>query len=213
MEIGIDTCNPVVGCDIGCSYCYARRLNTRFKIVPDFSKPTIKPTALKKIHTRLPKSFLMTSMSDLSGWPVDWREEVFAEMKQYPRNTYLFLTKRPEKIHLDIRAQRNVWMGVTVTAKGDLKRITQMKQNMKASNYFITFEPLHGDLGKIDLRGIGWIVIGAETGNRAGRVIPKKDWVLKIVEEADKLGIPVWMKDSLYPIVGPENFRQDKLNP
>ena len=83
----------------------------------------------------------MTSMSDLSGWPVDWREEVFAEMKQYPRNTYLFLTKRPEKIHLDIRAQRNVWMGVTVTAKGDLKRITQMKQNMKASNYFITFEP------------------------------------------------------------------------
>lgn len=205
----IETCNPVLGCTYNCPYCYARRLNTRFHFTPDFSVPTIMPNALKKIHTRFPKTLFCTSMSDLADWPEDWRETVFQEMSKYPRNTYIFLTKRPQFIDIDVRNMPWMWMGCTVTNRSDVRRIQQMKQHMKASNYHVTFEPLHGDVGIIDLSGIKWVVIGAETGIRSGKIIPKKDWVMNIVEQADRRNIPVFMKDSLFSIVGEENFRQD----
>lgn len=56
---------------------------------------------------------------------------------------------------------------------------------------------------------IEWIIIGAETGNRKNKVTPKLDWIEKLVLAADNEGIPVFMKDSLIPIVGEENMRRD----
>lgn len=208
----IITVNPMFGCTIGCPYCYACRLNTRFKLTPDFKVPTKMPQALKRIHTRTPKSIFMDSMSDLAMFPKDWRDEVFEEMRKYPNNYYLFLTKLPNKVEgLDCRDMKNVWIGVTITSSSDLWRIKSMKQNIKAANYCLCIEPLHGDLGKIDLTGIDHIVIGAETGNRSGKIIPKKEWVDNIVEQADKAKVPILMKDSLLPIVGDSGFRQDNI--
>jgi len=34
------TWNPVIGCKRNCSYCYAKRMNTRFKWIPDWNKHT-----------------------------------------------------------------------------------------------------------------------------------------------------------------------------
>jgi len=33
------TLNPVVGCTFGCSYCYAKKLNDRFKFIEDWNRP------------------------------------------------------------------------------------------------------------------------------------------------------------------------------
>ena len=41
------TVNPVMGCPRGCEYCYARKLNTRFKWVEDWGKPQFFPERLK----------------------------------------------------------------------------------------------------------------------------------------------------------------------
>jgi hypothetical protein len=47
-----------------------------------------------------------------------------------------------------------------------------------------------------------WIVIGAETGNRKGRVIPKREWIEAIVNECRKNNIPVFLKNNLAPVWG-----------
>jgi len=45
-----------------------------------------------------------------------------------------------------------------------------------------------------------WVVIGAESGNRKGKVIPKKEWVQNIVDMCKSWNTPVFMKDSLKEI-------------
>ena len=53
------------------------------------------------------------------------------------------------------------------------------------------------------------IIIGAETGNRAGKITPEKAWVDNIVEAADLTHTAVFMKNSLKPIVGWMNMRRE----
>lgn len=58
-------------------------------------------------------------------------------------------------------------------------------------------------------RQIDWIIIGAETGRNKGKAVPASDWISKIVNEADHAGLPVFMKDSLIPIVGADKMRRE----
>ena len=55
-------------------------------------------------------------------------------------------------------------------------------------------EPLIGDLGNIEdlLEGIGWVIVGGESGNRAREM--KEAWVLDLKSQCDKLGIPFFFK-------------------
>jgi len=47
-----------------------------------------------------------------------------------------------------------------------------------------------------------WVIIGAETGRRKNKVIPKREWIEDIVNECRKAGIPIFMKSSLADIWG-----------
>lgn len=210
LDIGklIKTLNPVSGCSIGCAYCYARKINNRFKITPDFSVPQFVEKRLKRIGTKKPNTYLMTSMSDFSNWKNEWKTMVFDKMHENPQHNYLFLTKRPECIQFETNLN-NVWMGITVTSECDKDRITTMRKNIKAPNYFITFEPLFGELGELDLDRIGWVVIGTETGNRKGKITAVKSWILNISKQAKARNIPVFMKETLLNIVGEENMLQE----
>ena len=66
-------------------------------------------------------------------------------------------------------------------------------------NIFISMEPL---LDNICTTLSKWIIIGAETGRRKDKVIPKREWVEEIVESCKKKSIPVFMKSSLADIWG-----------
>ena len=205
----IKTFNPVNGCNIGCPYCYAKKINQRFHIIPDFNIPTFQENRLEQLyHKTKPAVYLITSMSDFSSWKPEWNEKIFKVLADTPQNQYMLLTKRPNLINFQTQLD-NVSIGVTITCKEDKNRLPIMLKNIKAKHYFITFEPLHGDIGEIDLSFIDWVVIGAETGNRKGKIIPKKEWVMNIVKQAKEKNIPVCMKVSLKDIVGEENFTQD----
>lgn len=204
----IQNINLVIGCTIGCSYCYARNNVRRFHMIPDFETPEYFPQKLRYMEKDRPQNFFLTGMSDFSGWKPEWRDEVFEKLAQNPQHQYLFLTKRPEQIHFSI-ALDNTWFGVTVTSSKERDRIQALRDNIHGGHYHVTFEPMFDDVGEVNLSGIEWIVIGTETGRRKGRAISKQEWVWSLTEQAHALGIPVFMKEDLLPILGEENMVQE----
>lgn len=165
------------------------------------------PGKLKMGH-----NIFVGAMADMFGnWvPDEWIQEVFDICKKYPIHNYLFLTKNPERYErIDsagiLPAEGNMWYGSTVTRPGDKCFISN------THNTFWSIEPIHEPfrIWERDAFSPDWIIIGAETGNRKNRVVPPKDWIEDIAEWCEKSGIPVFMKDSLIPIVGDENMRRE----
>jgi protein gp37 len=206
----IKNINAVIGCNIGCRYCYARAVAKRFHLTDDFSKPVADLHKLERI--KKPGIYFLTGMSDPYIWEKEWLDKSFDLLKQNPRTVGIYLTKAPNKMNLD-NVPDNAWMGVTVTCKNDLWRIKSLKENIKCKNYHITFEPLFEDLGDIDLSGIRWIVIGTETGNCKGKIDTKKQWVNGLVKVARRYGSKIFYKEELArKIMIGENIIQELTN-
>ena len=84
-----------------------------------------------------------------------------------------------------------------------------MRKNIRAKHYHVTFEPLFDDPGKVNLTDIGWIVVGTMTGAQSKKVHTEPDWAYSLTDQAHTLGIPVFMKEDLVPIIGEEKMIQE----
>ena len=177
-------------------------------MIDDFANPEFFPGKLKMMEKKRPQNFLLTGMSDLSGWKPEWRDEVFAKIRENPQHQFLFLTKRPDLLDFDTDLE-NAWFGVTVTRKAELWRIDALRKNVRAKHYHVTFEPLFDDPGTVDLSGINWIVVGTMTGAQSRKIHTEPEWAWSLADQAHKLGIPVFMKEDLVPIIGDENMIQE----
>ena len=204
----IQNMNLVIGCTIGCGYCYARNNVRRFHMIDDFEKPEFFPNKLRLMEKKRPQNFLLTGMSDFSHWKPEWREQIFDKMTENPQHQYLFLTKRPEDIVFSTTLE-NAWFGVTVTSSKEKNRIRTLREHIHCGHYHVTFEPMFDDVGMVDLTGIEWIVIGTETGHRKGKAVSKPEWVWNLTHQAHALGIPVFMKEDLLPIMGEAQMVQE----
>ena len=180
-----------------------------FGFTPTFHKYRLdEPTQWEK-----PRNIFVCSMADLFGeWvPDKWIEEVFATCERAPQHRYLFLTKNPDRYAELARAgklpqRENMLYGSTLDSMS-----AKRYPGRFSDNTFVSIEPLteYMDVGLGSFGGDKWIIIGAETGNRKGKVIPKKEWVDKICAAADITRMAVFMKDSLIPIVCEENMRRE----
>ena len=88
-------------------------------------------------------------------------------------------------------------------------RLQALRENVKARHYHVTFEPLFDDPGEVNLTGIDWIVVGTMTGAMKKKVHTEPAWAYSLTEQAHALGIPVFMKEDLVPIIGEENMVQE----
>ncbi|GAG99849.1 unnamed protein product, partial [marine sediment metagenome] len=69
--------------------------------------------------------------------------------------------------------------------------------------YFVSIEPILEKVNPLDLIFLDWVIVGAETGKRKGRVIPKKEWIKSLVDYCRENDIPIYLKNSLrgiYPV-------------
>lgn len=155
-----------------------------------------------------PQNFLLTGMSDFAGWKPEWKEEVFQKISENPQHQYFFLTKCPEELWFSTPLA-NVWFGVTVTSCKEKERITTLQEHIRGGHYYVTFEPMFDDIGKVNLSGVDWVVIGTETRHRKGKSVSKPEWVRNLTNQAHALAIPVFMKEDLLPIMGEEQMIQE----
>ncbi|MBR3226823.1 MAG: DUF5131 family protein [Atopobiaceae bacterium] len=204
----IQNLNLVIGCDIGCPYCYARNNCRRFHMTDDFDVPVFFERKLRLMENPKPHTWLLTGMSDLAGWEPEWVERTFERMRAHPEHSFIFLTKRPERLDLPI-VPDNAWVGVTVTRASELRRIDELCGRVRGGHLHVTFEPLFEDLGPIDFSRVEWTVVGTETGRRRGKVDACPEWVASIARQARDHGVLVFMKEALEPIMGDESMVQE----
>jgi protein gp37 len=212
-----DLCiNPITGCNVGCDFCYARkfayRLKGRFGYDTDHPfAPTFHPDKLADIYGLAGKGkrIFLDSMGDWfsPGVDRDWITQTLDMVDAVPEHSFLVLTKRPDRITPEVldAMRENLWLGVSVTRQKDVERIDTLVEWFDGHK-FVSFEPLHGPI-RVDLFGIEWVIIGAESGNRKCKIYPKYAWVMDLVNDADKYGIPVFLKNNVWPILcgsGPE---------
>ena len=98
---------------------------------------------------------------------------------------------------------------MTVTCAAERERIEILRRNVKAKHYHVTFEPLSDGVGEVDFSGIGWTVIGTETGNCKGKIPTKKEWADNLCMQAKARGVPVFMKEALEGIVPTNEMIQE----
>jgi len=222
--------NPITGCLHNCEYCYARGIANRFGVKPTIQKamvlniphedvngkivpfpngfnPTLhryrldEPQKIKK-----PQTIFVGNMADMFGdWvPDEWIAEVFKACEAAPWHRYLFLTKNPKR-YIDVKHKlpsgNNYWYGTTATTS--TMSIFWSEQH----NIFVSIEPLQeqANIGKMFLgrkSDPSMIIVGAETGNRKSKIIPKREWIETIVNACREASVPIFLKNNLKEIWG-----------
>lgn len=199
------TWNPVTGCNKvseGCRHCYAEMMSRRlYSMGNQKYKNNFRPTEhvealLEPFKWKRPSKVFVCSMSDLFNEEIsfDFVDRVIDVIKLTPLHTYQILTKRAERM-ADYFKNRdvpvNAWIGVTVEDRTVMARIDSIR-SINASVKFLSCEPLLQDLGKMNLNGINWIIVGGESGVSARPM--KEQWVFNILNQARRDNIPFFFK-------------------
>lgn len=204
------TWNPVRGCtkiSPGCKHCYAETFAERFRGVKGhpyeqgFDLRLVPEKLTEPLLWRSPKLVFVNSMSDLfhKRVPDEYIELVCRVMATANWHTFQVLTKRSTRLRnllngkLRFAAQQeHIWWGVSVEdRKHGLPRIAHL-QSTSAAVRFLSIEPLLENLGRFDLSGISWAIVGGESGPGARPM--REEWVIAIRDLCASARVPFFFK-------------------
>jgi protein gp37 len=189
------TWNPVTGCtkiSTGCDNCYAARFSERFRGVSDHPFETgfdltLRPERLQQpLEWKRPRMIFVNSMSDLfhKDIPKSHIAAVFDTMEKADWHIYQVLTKRSPLLMKFINeryrthpAPPHMWFGVSVENEQARSRIAHL-QKANISIRFLSIEPLIAPVGRLDLRGIHWVIVGGESGLGARPM--RAEWAIDV---------------------------------
>jgi protein gp37 len=192
------TWNPTTGCtkiSPGCQNCYAERIAERFRGVAGHPYEqgfdlTLRPERLHQPLTwRSSKMIFVNSMSDLfhKGVPATFVDRVFETMEQADWHMFQILTKRSSRLrsyvnqrYRDRECPAHIWVGVSIEDGNRLARLQHLRET-KAPVRFLSIEPLIGRIGRLDLNGISWVIVGGESGARHRPI--DANWVREIRDQ------------------------------
>jgi protein gp37 len=204
------TWNPVRGCtkiSPGCKHCYAETFAERFRGVPGhayergFDLRTVPGKLTEPLRWSTPRTIFVNSMSDLfhKDVPDDYILRVAQVMQTANWHTYQVLTKRSDRLRdllqtklAEMSKEKHIWWGVSVeNKKHGLPRIDHLRSSPAAVR-FLSIEPLLEDLGKVNLKGINWVIVGGESGHGARPM--QKSWVISLRDQCLKAEVPFFFK-------------------
>jgi protein gp37 len=203
------TWNPVTGCTKigpGCDNCYAERFAERWRGIDGHPYEQgfdlrLWPDRLQQpVQWRKPRMIFVNSMSDLFHKDIDrsYINRVFETMETANWHVYQVLTKRSSlmmkyvsKRYAGRKAPNNVWLGVSVEDAAHKGRIEHLRR-INSDARFISFEPLLGAIGNVDLTGIAWAIVGGESGPRARPMKP--EWATELRDACRNFEVAFFFK-------------------
>lgn len=199
----------------GCTNCYAMRMAGRLEAMqhPSYIGTTRKSgnrqvwtgeiklnqsVLTAPLRWRQPRRVFVNSMSDLfqDGVPADFIGQIWNTMALASRHTFQILTKRPSNMgrtlsELKLPVLPNVWLGTSVENAEYVDRISALK-SVRCRVRFVSFEPLLGAVGRPNLAGIHWAIVGGESGPAARPM--EAEWVTEIQSSCAKFGTAFFFK-------------------
>ena len=165
--------NPIIGCD----------------------DPKFNPALLNEpSRWKAPNAVMVCSTTDMfhESVPCEIIEQIIATMKANPKHSFLVLTKRAHNLSL-YHFPTNVMVGVSIENRDNMSRLEALHE-VDCYHKWISFEPLIGDVGPMNLDDIDFVVVGGETGKNKKLRSCNGIWVRDIYLQCKAKSVPYYFK-------------------
>jgi protein gp37 len=161
----------------------------------------LRPERLRQpLEWKRSRMIFVNSMSDLFHKDIPWTyiRAVFDTMERADWHVYQVLTKRSSLMQKfinkrcrDQEAPRHIWFGVSVENAQAVSRIAHL-QKANAGVRFLSIEPLIAPVGRLDLRGVDWVIVGGESGPHARPMDPA--WAIDVRNQCVAVRVAFFFK-------------------
>lgn len=216
IEWATHTWSPIIGCEHGCSFCYARDICRRFGMTKAFGHCELCRDFEVHLHEERflatwPKKPSVVFLDPLSDWwspgvPQEWRDRAFSEIMRAKTEgapmDAVALTKFPERFTTVDRdwfcwLSGHLWVGVSVTGPEDEWRWPVLCESVPWGRRILSMEPLLYDGAWAGLlRDPDWLIIGPRTPARQAADIRVQVCAEKAVRGVLEGGVPVFVKPA-----------------